>query len=120
MTNKELEKLVNDQNNLIIELQKRLVVAESKLVTLSLPIVKLLDIQEFELGRSTSAIKMSKEGLWVGKNKYSEAATATPAGTAIAINGDFYPKNGVSGTFVDASGTPKTITVTRGIITSIV
>lgn len=117
MTNKELEKLVTEQNTLIIELQKRLNVCEQKLT--NTPFTKLLDLQEFELGRGTSAVKMSREGLWVGKNKYSEAATSTPAGTAISITGDFYPKNGVSGSFTANGGAP-TITVTRGIITSIV
>lgn len=82
------------------------------------PIIKLTDIQEFELGRGTVSVKMSKDGLWAGKNKYSEAATSTPAGTAISSNGDFYPKGGVTGSFVADGGSP-TIQVVRGIVTSI-
>lgn len=78
----------------------------------------VLTVDEFSLGMQNSCIKMNREGLWIGKRSFTEAASTPPAGTAIDINGDFHPKGGVSGSFVADGGAP-TITVTRGIITSI-
>lgn len=75
-------------------------------------------IDEFSLGTGETCIKMNSEGLWIGARSFREASGTPPAGTAIAINGDFYPKNGVSGSFVADGGAP-TITVVRGVVTSI-
>lgn len=79
---------------------------------------KFLDIEELTVGRGDTSLKIGPEGIWLGKNKFTQATTGG-AGTAIAMNGDIYPKGGVSGSFISADGTPKTITVTRGIISSI-
>lgn len=78
----------------------------------------ILVIDEFSLGTGETCIKMNSEGLWIGARSFREASGTPPAGTAIKINGDFYPKNGVSGTFVADGGAP-TITVVNGIVTSI-
>lgn len=79
----------------------------------------LTEVKEFKLGEKDTSIKMDQQGLWVGKDKYSEATTGTPVpSTAIAMDGDFYPKGGVTGSF-DADGGSPTVTVTRGIITDI-
>lgn len=80
----------------------------------------LRGIHEFTLGRGTKSIKMGREGLWVGANTFAEVTTDPPAGTGIAIDGTFYGKNGASGSFASGDATPKTITVYRGLITSII
>lgn len=76
-----------------------------------------IQADEFSLGNGANAIKMNSEGFWTGTRSFTEAIGVPPAGTAIKRNGDFYPKGGVSGTYVDGGG--QTLTITRGFITGI-
>lgn len=84
----------------------------------------LTSVKEFILGEEGTAIKMDRQGMWVGTNKFAEAIApqvALPNGstsTAIAIDGTFYAKDGISGTFGTGLGGPS-ITVQNGIITNI-
>jgi len=76
-----------------------------------------IQADEFALGNGDTCVKMNSEGFWTGARSFTEATSAPPAGTAIALNGDFYPKGGVDGTYVDGGG--QTLTIVRGIITGI-
>ena len=75
-------------------------------------------IKTFKLGSGDTSISMDRQGVWIGKNSFIDATTSPYPATSIASNGDFTPKGGVTGSFLADGGAP-TVTVTRGIITSI-
>lgn len=96
---------------LIVQLSRRLDAMEKELLFLR-------HIKTFKLGAGDTSISMDRQGLWVGKNSYVDATTSPYPATSIAANGDFTAKGGVTGSFLADGGAP-TVTVTRGIITSI-
>lgn len=96
---------------LISQLSQRLDAMEKELLFLR-------RIKTFKLGLGDTSINMDRQGFWIGKASFTEATTSPYAATSIASNGDFTPKGGVTGAFLADGGAP-TVTVTRGIITSI-
>lgn len=76
----------------------------------------LRDIQTIQMGAGDTAFHADQQGMWWGKETLAAIQTTPPAGTAILMNGDIYPKNGVSGTSTSGTGT---VTVVRGIVTAI-
>lgn len=97
---------------IILQLVQRIDAMEKELLFLR-------RIKTFKLGTGDTSISMDRQGLWVGKNSFTDATTSPYTATSIAINGDFTPKGGVTGSFAADGGSPS-VTVTRGIITSIV
>lgn len=76
-------------------------------------------IKTFKLGLGDTSVNIDRQGLWIGKASFVEATTAPYPVTSIDILGNFRPKGGVSGSFIGDGGSP-TVSVTDGIITSIV
>lgn len=97
---------------MIAHLMERVDILEKELLFLRR--VKL-----FKFGLGDKSVNIDKNGLWIGKESFTEATTAPYPATSIDINGNIYPKGGVSGSFAGNGGSPS-VTVTRGIITSIV
>jgi len=119
----ELQRL-NAKEEEIRRREERIAGMENQLenLTVKLSLGILDEVKEFRLGVKDDSIKMDRQGLWVGKNTFSEAVNIGINGVdggAIAIDGSFYPKGGVSGLFVISGGGPA-VTVTNGIITNIV
>lgn len=74
---------------------------------------RLNDIREMRMGAGDTAFHADQEGFWWGKETMASAKTG---GTAILMDGNIYPKGGVSGTSTPMTGG---VTVVRGIVTAI-
>lgn len=111
-----MEELFTQQ---IQQLERTIRDLQSQLQLVKEKFMFLRDIQTIEMGNvlsTGSGFRADLQGFWWGAQKFTDISADTTKGTAIGMDGSFYPKDGVSGTIDNT----KTATVTDGIITNIV
>lgn len=78
----------------------------------------IYNIKEMRAGSGNIAFRLDRNGLWLGKELWSQISSGVPQGTGIGMDGTFYGKDGVTGTvsIPDAGGS---FTVKNGLVTSL-
>ena len=78
----------------------------------------LYNIKELRAGAGDLSFRLDRNGLWLGKELWTDIVTGVPTGTGIGMDGTFYGKGGVSGTVIipDTGGS---FTVQNGLVTSL-